>query len=128
MARIIRDAEAPTRPMRSGRGQSRRIVTPEVGSKHIDLHISVLDADSGAGPMHYHSSSEEVIYVLAGTMRVTINGETTLEGPGTSVFIAPREEHAADNAGPGELRILEVKVPQASDFVVVPAAGRPSTH
>ena len=128
MGRIIPEADAPTRPMRSGRGRSLRLITPETGSKHIDVHISVLEPNSGAGPLHYHTGSEEVMYVLSGTMRVVVGDETRIAGPGTTVFVAAGERHAADNAGDGELRILEVRVPQEADFVIVPAEGRPSTH
>ena len=128
MAHVVSDADAPTRPMRSGRGRSLRLVTPAIGSKHIDVHISVLGPGSGDGPFHYHSTSEEVIYVLAGTMRLELDDRVTTAGPGTCVWIAAGERHSAGNAGADELRILEVKVPPDSDFVTVDApkgrAGR----
>lgn len=126
MARIVRESDAPTRAMRSGRGRSIRLVTPEVGSERIDVHISVLEPGSGNGPYHYHSTSEEVIYVLSGTARLEIEGEVSTVGPGACVWIAPGERHAAGNAGPDALRILEVKAPPERDFVVVrEAAARP---
>jgi quercetin dioxygenase-like cupin family protein len=124
MAHVVSEADAPVRPMRSGRGRSLRLVTPAIGSKNIDVHISVLDPGSGDGPFHFHSTTEEVIYVLSGTMRLELDDRVTTAGPGTCIWIAAGERHSAGNAGAGELRILEVKVPPESDFVIVPAPER----
>lgn len=112
--------EAPTRRMNLGRGTGIKLVNPETGASNVDVHINVLNEDSGPGEIHYHARTENVYVVLEGTLEVVIEGERHLLEPGEVAWIAPGVVHTAGNAGLGGLtRILEIYAPAGNDFVVV---------
>ncbi|HEX7102849.1 MAG TPA: cupin domain-containing protein [Nitrolancea sp.] len=116
---VINEQEAPTRVLRGERGISQRLINPSTGSQHVDVHVNILRAGSGPGPYHYHSNAENIYYVLSGTARVTVDGVPHTAGPGVAVFIPPGERHDVENIGTDDLRVIEIKVPHDSDFIIV---------
>lgn len=89
---VRRAADAPAVPCPCG--QSTRIVTAADGlgcSFHI-THIF----DSA---LHYHRRSAEVYYVLEGTGRMELNGDTIAIEPGTVVTIEPGTRHRLTSEG-----------------------------
>ena len=115
---LVRRDEAPTKPLGS-RGIAHKLLTPGVGSKHLELYVNRLDSGSGPGPYHYHPNADNIWFVLGGEGEVTVDGERFPVGPGDMLCLAPGERHDIENTGPGELRVLEIKVPSGSDFVTV---------
>lgn len=126
MAFIIDERDAPTRDLRNGRGVSLRLINATTGSQYLDFHVNVLRAGSGPGPNHYHSNAENIYYVLEGSAQVNIEGRRVIAGPGVAVWIPANEKHDVENVGEGDLRVIEIKVPADSDFILVDdeAAGR----
>jgi mannose-6-phosphate isomerase-like protein (cupin superfamily) len=125
MAFNINLKDAPTRGLRGGPGSESRgtiyqLINPDNGSHNVDFHVNVLKPGSGPGPYHYHSNSDNLYFVLEGQARVLIEGQEYLAGPGEAVFIPAGEKHDVANVGDGELRIIEVKAPAESDFIIVP--------
>ena len=113
----IRIDDAPTRKMNLGRGTSIKLVSGETGGRNLDVHINLLNEDSGPGEIHYHAHAENVYVVLEGTLEVVIEGERHLLGPGEVGWIAPGVVHTAGNAGLGGVtRILEIYAPAGEDF------------
>ena len=62
-------------------------------------------APGGCSPRHRHNFEHE-IYVVSGSGTLSSAGEEYLLHPGTSVFIAPDEEHQLRNSGTDTLRFL----------------------
>jgi mannose-6-phosphate isomerase-like protein (cupin superfamily) len=60
---------------------------------------------------HYHPAAEESYYILSGTVRMELDGEIAMMGPGDSVVILPNQVHQIANAGPGDVTLLAVCVP-----------------
>lgn len=125
MAFRINVNEAPTTPLRGGpeagsRGVIYQLINPSNGSHNVDFHVNVLQPNSGRGPYHYHSNSDNLYFVLEGRARVLIEGQEHFAGPGEAVFIPAGERHDVANVGEGELRIIEVKAPADSDFIILP--------
>jgi mannose-6-phosphate isomerase-like protein (cupin superfamily) len=121
MAFNVNFENAPTAPMREGRGTIYRLVDQEHGgSQHVDFHVNVLEPGSGPGPYHYHSNSDNLYFILEGQARVLIEGRAIEAGPGEAVFIPAGEQHDVTNLGAGPLRLIEVKAPAASDFIITP--------
>jgi mannose-6-phosphate isomerase-like protein (cupin superfamily) len=120
MAFAINVDEAPTASLRNNRGTIYRLVDQSCGSHNVDFHINVLKAGSGPGPYHYHSNSDNLYYVLEGRARVIVEGKEMFAGPGEAVFIPKGEKHDVANVGEGDLRVIEVKAPAESDFIIVP--------
>jgi mannose-6-phosphate isomerase-like protein (cupin superfamily) len=118
--------DAPTRSLRGERGTAYQLVDQAHGGSHnVDFHVNVLRPGSGPGPYHYHSNSDNLYFVLEGRARVLIEGEPLEAGPGEAVFIPAGEKHDVTNIGPGELRIIEVRAPAESDFIIVPHPEAP---
>ena len=112
---------APTRKMNLGRGTSLKLVNGETGARNVDVHINLLNEDSGPGEIHYHAHAENVYVVLEGTLEVVIESERHLLGPGEIGWIAPGVVHTAGNAGLGGVtRILEIYAPAGEDFHALP--------
>lgn len=120
MAFQINVSDAPTTDLRGKRGTIFELINPSTGSQHVDLHVNVLKPNTGPGPYHYHSNAENIYFVLEGRARVVIEGQEYFAGPGEAVFIPPGERHDVANVGEGDLRIVEVKAPPDSDFIIVP--------
>jgi mannose-6-phosphate isomerase-like protein (cupin superfamily) len=60
---------------------------------------------------HYHATSEEIYYVLRGTGRMRIEGETRDVGAGDGIAIPPGKRHKLWNTGSGDLVFLCLCVP-----------------
>lgn len=120
MVFIIHERDAPSKELSWGRGHSFKLVNPEIGSKHVDFHINVIEPNSGLGPYHYHSNSENIYFILEGRARLLIEGKEVEAGPGECVWIPPGEKHDVANIGESRLRLIEVKTPAESDFIIVP--------
>lgn len=116
----INEKDAPVRSLRGDRGDIRQMLDPSNGSKLVDFHVNVLKPGSGRGPYHYHSNADNIYFVLEGQARVIVEGQELLAGPGEAVFIGPMEKHDVTNVGDGPLRIIEIKAPPESDFIIVP--------
>ncbi len=57
----------------------------------------------GAVPLHKHPE-EEILFVYAGSGRVTVGGVAHEVGPETAVFLPGDTYHRIENTGSGELR------------------------
>jgi mannose-6-phosphate isomerase-like protein (cupin superfamily) len=112
--------KAPTKEMSWGRGRSFQLVSADTGSNRVDFHVNVLKPGSGHGPYHYHSNSENIYFILEGRARILIEGKETEAGAGACVWIPPGEKHDVVNVGETDLRLIEVKAPADSDFIMLP--------
>jgi len=76
------------------------LVTKDDGSERIALRRFVMKPH-GFMPYHKHKYAEAV-FIVQGTLKVTINGVTRLLGPGDFFFTAPFEPHSIENPGDEE--------------------------
>jgi mannose-6-phosphate isomerase-like protein (cupin superfamily) len=60
---------------------------------------------------HVHADQTDSFYVLEGEAEFFMAGDTHRAGPGSFVAAPPGVEHGFRNAGPGELRLLNVHSP-----------------
>jgi quercetin dioxygenase-like cupin family protein len=74
------------------------------GAPHFSMRMFDI-APGGCSPRHSHNFEHE-IYVVSGSGALSAAGEEHLLHPGTSVFIAPGEEHQLQNRGTDTLRFL----------------------
>lgn len=113
-ARVARSAE-----LHGGRGISYKLLGPAMGCTGLVFQENVIRPGTDAGPYHYHSNADNIYYVLAGTGRATVEGQTIDVGPGDTLFIPANERHDIANTGADDLRVVECKVPATSDFIIV---------
>jgi uncharacterized cupin superfamily protein len=67
--------------------------------------------NSNVPPPHSHSSNEELVYVLQGTLRYTVGGETRDLHPGDSMATPRGEVHAFSNPHTDVARALVINTP-----------------
>jgi quercetin dioxygenase-like cupin family protein len=83
----------------SGQNRTRAVLN---GATHsgfpVDVHLTELGPGQAPHPPHHHSH-EEMILIQQGTVEVTISGNSTTLGPGSSAYVASNEEHGWRNVG-----------------------------
>jgi mannose-6-phosphate isomerase-like protein (cupin superfamily) len=67
----------------------------------------------GRAPDHFHLY-EEMLCILQGSGIVWSGDSTAPIGPGSCVYLPPRQAHCLENTGSGELRLLGVFYPAGS--------------
>ena len=108
---------APMRPMKLGRGTGIKLVNEEVGSHKVDVHLNVINDDSGPGEIHFHQYADNVYVVLEGVLEVVVEGERHLLEKDDIGFIPAGIVHTAGSAGGyGTTRVLEIYAPAGYDF------------
>ena len=75
---------------------------------HTDVQSlaeATLEPDE-ATQRHYHRATEEIYFVLKGSGRMEVDGETRMVRPGDAILIPAGAWHTLENNGTSELRIL----------------------
>jgi mannose-6-phosphate isomerase-like protein (cupin superfamily) len=122
--KLTRIDHEPTEEMPGRRGKRLPLVGPVDGARNVDVHINILNVDSGPGPTHYHAHSENIYIVLDGMVEVTIEGRKYIAKPGDVAFIPPGVHHSAGTTGDKPARIIEIYAPPIAtssgrDFQIV---------
>lgn len=117
--KVMRIEDAPVKIMRWDRGKTLRLVDEADGAKNVDVHINLINIDSGPGPTHYHAKAENIYIVLEGTVEAIVEGKTYRIGAGEVAFIPPGVHHAAGNGGDTVARVIEIYAPAGQDFHIV---------
>ena len=79
--------------------KSYQILTGDTHSGHrLDLHESELPGGTAPHPPHRHVH-EEMLFIREGQMEVTVNGQSTLLGPGSCAYMASNDLHGYRNPG-----------------------------
>ena len=84
---------------------------------HTDVQSlaeATLEPDE-ATQRHYHRVTEEIYFVLKGSGRMEVDGETRMVRPGDAVLIPAGAWHTLENNGTSELRILCCCAPPYAD-------------
>jgi mannose-6-phosphate isomerase-like protein (cupin superfamily) len=105
--------------MRYDRGTQIRLFGEDTGAKNIDVHINVINADSGSGPYHYHEHAENVYIVLEGQIEVVIEGKRHVLSKDDVAFIPPGVKHSAGATGGAQAKAIEIYAPAGVDFNIV---------
>jgi quercetin dioxygenase-like cupin family protein len=94
----------------NGQNESRPILD---GLLHTGVHLEVHETTLAAGmephPPHRHEH-EELFLLMKGTVAVTIEGKTTMIGPGSAAFIHSNELHGVKNPGPEKAQYFVIAV------------------
>ena len=107
MARLLKRKHAKELGLPGRR--SLEFVSGETGSRAVTLRLVEIPAPkAGEKPRgrHFHSDTEECIYVLSGSARLeTPEAQYALEA-GDAILIPAGEEHVTRNTGAGALKLL----------------------
>lgn len=74
------------------------------GLKGTEVWMQTIDPH-GETPVHYHDC-EEVIVILRGSGRASIEGKNTVFGPNTTLVIPPRVVHQIVNSGNEDMVLI----------------------
>ena len=117
---------APTREMALGRGIGVELINPEMGCRKVDVHINVINDDSGPGEVHFHENADNVYIVLEGVLEVVVEGERHLLRKDDVGYIPAGVVHTAGSAGGhGPTRVIEIYAPGGYDFHEVESFANP---
>ena len=90
---------------------NRRLIGPEtVGSEHLELLEGTVEPGQGALP-HAHPDLDQVVYVLTGTARAEIDGQTREMGPGDAAFFPKGMPHVFTVTGSRPAKVLVIYTP-----------------
>ncbi|HEX4165795.1 MAG TPA: cupin domain-containing protein [Bryobacteraceae bacterium] len=64
----------------------------------IDLHVTTMPPGQMPHPPHHHVH-EEMMLIQRGSLEVTINGETSVVGPGSVIYVHSNDEHGLKCTG-----------------------------
>ena len=67
--------------------------------ENFEIHTSTLEPGKAPHPPHKHADQEELMIVKEGTVKITVNGNSKILGPGSIAFAMPGDEHGIENAG-----------------------------
>jgi quercetin dioxygenase-like cupin family protein len=118
---ILNLHDAPTRAMQLGRGTQIRLFNEDTGAHTVDVHINVINVDSGPGPYHFHERAENIYVVLEGKVEVCVEGKRFYLEEDDVGFVPPGLRHYAGTApdSPTPARVLEIYAPHGSDYHIV---------
>jgi quercetin dioxygenase-like cupin family protein len=106
---LIRNIHKDGKPFVMGSTESKVLISPEVGSKHVTFNYIRYGANAEF-PQHIHDQSEDVFLVLEGTGWFKEGEKLTAIGPGDVVFIPPGERHGTV-AGPQGMVVISCQGP-----------------
>ena len=90
---------------------NRRLIGPEtVGSEHLELLEGTVEPGQGALP-HAHPDLDQVIYMLTGTARAEIDGQSREMGPGDAAFFPKGMPHIFTVTGDRPAKVLVIYTP-----------------
>jgi quercetin dioxygenase-like cupin family protein len=90
---------------------NRRLIGAEnVGAKHIEVVLGVVEKGKGALP-HAHPGIEQVCYVLEGRARAEVSGEACELGPGDCCFFPAGAAHVFTVISDEPVRVLVIYSP-----------------
>ena len=89
----------------------------EFGARQISMGINISQPGSGI-PMHKHTDSEEALYVVEGTGKLTCGNETAELKPGTAFFSPLGVDHIVENTGDIPLKIVWAYAPPLDDHFI----------
>jgi quercetin dioxygenase-like cupin family protein len=84
---------------KNGENESRPILDGVLHTgEALEVHETILAAGSEPHPPHRHVH-EELFLLMKGSVAVTIEGKTTVIGPGSAAFVHSNELHGVHNPG-----------------------------
>ena len=90
------------------------VLTTEAAGGAISVLMAWLKPGEGP-PDHYHSDRDEMFFVVAGTIELTVGGETSTVGAGSLALIPRTTVHRFRNVGDGKACLLDLTLPGGQD-------------
>jgi mannose-6-phosphate isomerase-like protein (cupin superfamily) len=85
-----------------------------VGARHLEINFGIVSPGGEAEP-HFHSESEQALYLLEGRALVEVGGEQAEMHAGQIVFFPPGVRHKITVLGQTPMRALAIYSPPLRD-------------
>lgn len=83
---------------RTKSGEKRQLIDGETTHlENFEIHTTLLEPGKAPHGSQIHSDYEEIIFVKEGLVKITINDESKIMGPGSIALIMPGDEHGIVN-------------------------------
>lgn len=106
---IVRNVHRDGKPFSMGDTESRVIISPESGARHVTFNY-IRYAANAEFPQHRHDDSEDVFFVIEGSGWLKEGDQLTPIGTGDVVLVPPRELHGTV-AGPQGMVVVSCQGP-----------------
>lgn len=122
---FVRGADVPGYSPANHTGtKNRRLIGAEtVGARHVEVVLGVIEKGGGALP-HSHPGIEQVCYLLEGSARAEIGGESFDMLPGDACFFPPDAMHVFTVTSDEPARVLVIYSPPYSESGAVTSSVR----
>jgi quercetin dioxygenase-like cupin family protein len=89
-----------------------RILLEEKTTGSQAMAMSVLELDPGAEiPRHAHTGASELLYIMSGSGKVTVGGETVAFNPNSAVYFPADQPHSAKMNSGGPIMAVQIYAP-----------------
>ncbi|MGH7035932.1 MAG: cupin domain-containing protein [Stellaceae bacterium] len=119
------------------RARERRKLGDAAGLTQFGVNLLTLPPGAWSSQRHWHTQSDEFIYVLAGEVTLITDGGEEILRAGDAAGFKARDAngHCLQNRSAAEARVLEVGTRAASDAahyadidMIAPAGGKPALY
>jgi quercetin dioxygenase-like cupin family protein len=109
---VIEETAVPAAREDGDTATVRLTIDESSGSERLEQRV--LRFAPGRSRERAHADAQEVLYVVAGTGTVLLDGTPHELEPETAVCLLPGERHAVENPGPDELVLVAVRAPAST--------------
>lgn len=80
-------------------GERRQLMDGETAQmERFEIHTTMLTPGNAPHGSHSHTDLEEIVFVKEGKLKISINNESRVIGPGSIALLEPGDEHGLENA------------------------------
>jgi mannose-6-phosphate isomerase-like protein (cupin superfamily) len=92
-------------PVKAGEGRESRKILEGVSPhfEYLEIRATTQLRGGRSSTAHANDDTEECLIVKEGKLKATIEGRSAVLGPGGVILLMPRQMHALENAGDGNL-------------------------
>lgn len=108
-------------------GDKRQLIEGETTHlENFEIHATTLKPGTAPHGSQVHADSEEIVFIKEGNLKITINNNSKVMGPGSVALIMPGDEHGIVNTGnvPSTYYIIRYKSKKPMDTERGKIAGR----
>jgi quercetin dioxygenase-like cupin family protein len=108
---LVRGTEVPAyHPANHEHTSNQRLIGPDQGARHLEVVLGTIGGGGGALP-HAHPGMEQVCYLLEGSARAEVGGESFDMQPGDACFFPADALHVFTVTSERPARVLVIYSP-----------------
>ena len=91
-------------------GEKRQLIDGETTHlENFEIHTTMLNPGTIPHGSKIHNDEEEIVFIKEGQLKITINDESKIMGPGSVALIMPGDEHALANVSESQATYYIIK-------------------